>query len=50
LQPYGKLVTMIYMKVSLSDFLTLFAARTEGFVFSIRPGEEVVCWEAWLVV
>ena len=28
-QPYGKLVTMIYLKVSLSDFLTLFSARTE---------------------
>ena len=38
-QPYGKLVTMIHLKVSLSDFLTLFAARTESFFFTMRPGE-----------
>jgi H+-transporting ATPase len=28
---------MIYLKVSLSDFLTLFSARTEGPFWSIRP-------------
>jgi len=38
-QPYGKLVTMIYLKVSLSDFLTLFSARTEGPFWSMRPGK-----------
>ncbi|EFN51245.1 hypothetical protein CHLNCDRAFT_37518 [Chlorella variabilis] len=37
--PYGKLVTMIHLKVSLSDFLTLFAARTESFFFTMRPGK-----------
>ncbi|KAI7845817.1 hypothetical protein COHA_000727 [Chlorella ohadii] len=37
--PYGKLVTMIYLKVSLSDFLTLFSARTEGPFWSMRPGK-----------
>ncbi|PSC73000.1 p-type h+-atpase isoform C [Micractinium conductrix] len=36
---YGKLVTMIYLKVSLSDFLTLFSARTEGPFWSMRPGK-----------
>ena len=35
---YGKLVTMIYLKVSLSDFLTLFSARTEGPFWSMMPG------------
>lgn len=38
-QPYGKLVNMIYLKVSLSDFLTLFSARTEGPFWSMRPGK-----------
>ncbi|KAL4448940.1 hypothetical protein ABPG77_007657 [Micractinium sp. CCAP 211/92] len=37
--PYGKLVNMIYLKVSLSDFLTLFSARTEGPFWSMRPGK-----------
>lgn len=36
---YGKLVTMIYLKVSLSDFLTLFSARTEGPFWSMKPGK-----------
>lgn len=39
MQPYGKLVTMIYLKVSLSDFLTLFSARTE---VRGRPGLQAV--------
>ena len=35
---YAKITTMIYLKVSISDFLTLFSARThEGFFFSSRP-------------
>jgi H+-transporting ATPase len=35
---YGKVTTMVYLKVSISDFLTLFSARThEGFFFSSRP-------------
>lgn len=37
-QPYGKLVTMIYLKVSLSDFLTLFSARTEVRRFAAGVG------------
>ena len=35
---YGQIVTMIYLKVSISDFLTLFSARThDGFFWSSRP-------------
>lgn len=35
---YNQIITMMYLKVSVSDFLTLFSARThEGFFFSMRP-------------
>lgn len=35
---YPKIITMIYLKVSISDFLTLFCARTHnGFFWSDRP-------------
>jgi len=35
---FDQVVTMIYLKVSLSDFLTLFSARThDGFFWSSRP-------------
>ncbi|CAG9466903.1 unnamed protein product [Pedinophyceae sp. YPF-701] len=38
--PYGKIVTMIYLKVSISDFLTLFSARThETYFWGRRPGK-----------
>lgn len=37
---YGQIVTMIYLKVSLSDFLTLFSARTNpGPFWSQKPGK-----------
>ena len=36
--PYGNIITAIYLKVSVSDFLTLFSARTDGPFFSARPG------------
>ncbi|MEW5303187.1 MAG: hypothetical protein WDW36_005903 [Sanguina aurantia] len=37
-QPYGHITTLIYLKVSISDFLTLFSARTHaGFFWSVRP-------------
>jgi len=40
---YGQITTMIYLKVSVSDFLTLFSARGgEGFFFSIRPAPILV--------
>jgi len=35
---YGQVVLSIYMKVSISDFLTLFSARTNGFFFTQKPG------------
>jgi H+-transporting ATPase len=35
---YGQITTAIYLKVSVSDFLTLFSARTgDKFFFQIRP-------------
>jgi H+-transporting ATPase len=35
---YSEIVMMIYMKVSISDFLTLFSARTRSFFFTAKPG------------
>lgn len=36
--PYPEIITMMYLKVSISDFLTLFCARTHhGFFWSDRP-------------
>ncbi|GBG70142.1 hypothetical protein CBR_g6273 [Chara braunii] len=40
---YGQIVTMIYLKVSLSDFLTLFSSRTRGWFFTQRPGLLLFC-------
>lgn len=38
-----QITTMIYMKVSISDFLTLFSARThEEFFFQSRPAAILV--------
>jgi H+-transporting ATPase len=35
---YGQVTTVMYLKVSISDFLTLFSARTnDGFFWSSRP-------------
>ena len=36
---YGEVLTMLYMKVSLSDFLTVFAARTNNFFWTRAPGK-----------
>lgn len=36
---YGQIITSIYLKVSVSDFLTLFSARTgRSWFYQIRPG------------
>lgn len=35
---FAKVQTMMYLKISLSDFLTVFSARTRGPFFSRRPG------------
>jgi H+-transporting ATPase len=35
---YGQIITVVYLKVSVSDFLTLFSARTpEGFFWTTAP-------------
>ncbi|KAG2442954.1 hypothetical protein HXX76_003029 [Chlamydomonas incerta] len=42
--PFGKITTMIYMKVSVSDFLTLFSARTHGnFFWTVAPSPILLC-------
>lgn len=42
--PQGKLVTLIYLKISISDFLTLFSSRTGGeFFFAIAPSPILFC-------
>ncbi|KAA0166989.1 hypothetical protein FNF28_02912 [Cafeteria roenbergensis] len=35
---WGQAQTMMYLKVSVSDFLTVFAARTRSFFWERRPG------------
>lgn len=35
---FGEIQTLMYLKISLSDFLTVFAARTKGFFWERRPG------------
>jgi len=35
---FSEAQTMVYLKISLSDFLTLFAARTRTFFWERRPG------------
>lgn len=35
---YGQIVTMIYLKVSISDFLTLFSSRATSWFFTSKPG------------
>ena len=40
---YGNIITMMYLKVALSDFLTLFSCRTQGQPFwSLRPGKPLM--------
>lgn len=40
---YGEVITAIYLKVSVSDFLTVFCARTKRHVFSRKPGIALFC-------
>jgi hypothetical protein len=35
---YSEIITGMYLKVSLSDFLTVMSARTDSFFFERRPG------------
>ncbi|KPA78643.1 putative mitochondrial P-type H -ATPase, putative (H1A-1) [Leptomonas pyrrhocoris] len=42
--PQGKLVTLMYLKISISDFLTLFSSRTGGnFFFYMTPSPILFC-------
>merc|ERR1712025_430852 len=41
---YGKITTSIYLKVSVSDFLTLFSARAGGdWFFMVKPAKILLC-------
>ncbi len=41
---YGQITTAVYLKVSVSDFLTLFSARTGPlFFWQIRPATILLC-------
>jgi H+-transporting ATPase len=41
---YGQIITSIYLKVSVSDFLTLFSARTGRLYFwQVRPAPILLC-------
>jgi len=40
---YRQIQCALYLKVSISDFLTVFAARTHGFFFTRRPGVLLGC-------
>ena len=40
---YYELQAMLYLKISVSDFLTVFSARTQGPFFSRRPGTPLIC-------
>ncbi|OMJ78748.1 hypothetical protein SteCoe_21359 [Stentor coeruleus] len=36
---YGEMLTVVYLKVSLSDFLTVFTARTNSWFWTRAPGK-----------
>merc|ERR1712139_670511 len=41
---YGKITTSVYLKVSVSDFLTLFSARAGGeWFFMVKPAPILMC-------
>ena len=45
---YGQIITAIYLKVSVSDFLTLFSARTGSrFFWQVKPGPLLVAGGAF---
>ena len=43
--PYDQVMMMMYLKISLSDFMTVFSARTTGFFFTRAPGR-LLFWAA----
>lgn len=40
---YGELLTVVWLKVSISDYLTLWAARTNGLFWTRKPGKLLLC-------
>jgi H+-transporting ATPase len=40
---FGELLAAVYLEVSITDFLTVFAARTRSFAFTRRPGYALLC-------
>ena len=38
IETYGQLMMAMYLKISVSDFLTVFSARCRGPFFERRPG------------
>lgn len=39
---YGEVITALFLKVAVSDFITVFAARTESYFFSHKPSNIVL--------
>ena len=37
--PYKQVMTLVYLKISLSDFMTVFTARTQGLFYTRAPGK-----------
>lgn len=37
--PYKHVMTLVYLKISLSDFMTVFTARTQSYFFTRAPGK-----------
>lgn len=47
---YGEILTLIYLKVSLSDYLTVFAARTSNWFWSSRPAKLLLISAALAII
>jgi len=39
---YGQVLTLLWFKVSVSDYLTLWASRTDRFFFTRKPGKMLI--------
>jgi len=44
---YGQVVAIMYLKISLSDWWTIFAARTQSFFYTRAPSRIVFCAAAF---
>jgi H+-transporting ATPase len=47
---YGEIVTMMYLKIALSDYLTLFNSRTKGMCWMSRPSNVLLFAAAFATV